>query len=329
MVILATGALEDGRRYRVLEQIDTVCPLGVRFWDAVADDQIRSGLRVRIWPEPALAPVVDAFRTRSDVYAFQGLPGLAALERPPAGSAAVPPGSPGSPGPATRPFVLEVADSERRFLPAAIRLDLPLAEPGVFLTRPPGGLAGSPPGSPGSPDPPRPPGFYLFSAPTRARSAGVAVVRGELADALTGDPAGHALVRVSIPGQPDRFGLADAAGRFAVQFPLPPLPGGLGSLWVSPDGAPSPPGPPISDRTWDLAVDVAWEPALLAPLPGTDLPDLARVLDQQPAGIVSAAGSPPAPPASEWLGTLRYDGEVVARSAGDSRLLIVPAGSPP
>jgi hypothetical protein len=334
VTVLATGTLSDGRRYQVLEELDTFCPLGLRFWDAVTDDQIRAGLRVRTWPEPALRPVVEAFRTRSDVYAFQGLPGLAALERPPAnptGLALVPPpaGSPPSPPPA-HPFVLEVVDLERRFLPAAIRLNLPLPSRGVFLTRPPGSPAGSPPGSPaGSPPEAPPPGFYLFSSPTRPRGAGVAVVRGELVDAATGVPAAHALVRAAIPGQPDRFGLSDAAGGFALQFPLPPLPGGLGRLWESPDGAPSPPGPPVADRTWELALAVAWEPGILAPLPGTDLPDLARVLDQLPAEIVLAAGSPPAPPAAEWLGTLRYDGEVVARTAGDSRLLIVPAGSPP
>ena len=330
MTILATGTLPDGRRYRVLEELETFCPLGLRFWDAVTDDQIRAGLRVRAWPEPALRPVVEAFRTRSDIYAFQGLPGLRALERPPAnptGLAVVPPpgASPPSPPPA-HPFVVEVVDRERRFLPAAIRLALPLPSRGVFLARPPG-AQGSPAGSP--PEAP-PPGFYLFSSPTRPRSAGVAAVRGELVDAATGAAAGHALVRVAIPGQPDRFGLADAGGRFAVQFPLPPLAGGLGQLFVSPDGVPpSPPGPPVADRTWDLALSVFWEPAALAPLPGTDLPDLARVLDQLPADIVLAAGSPPAPPAAEWPGTLRYDGEVVARTAGDSRLLIVPAGSPP
>jgi hypothetical protein len=318
-VILSAGTLSDGRRYEVLEELDVFCPLGVRFWDAVTDDQIRAGLLVRAWPEPARRPIVEAFRTCSDVYAFQGLPGLAALERPPAnptGLGLVPP--PGGSPPPVHPFILEVLDLERRFLPAAVRLALPLPASGVFLTRPPGSPAEAPP-----------PGFYLFSSPTRPRGAGVAVVRGELADAATGAPAAHALVRVSIPGQPDRFGLSGAAGRFAVQFPLPPLPGGLGRLWVSPDGAPSPPGPPVADRTWDLALSVAWEPAALAPLPGTDLPDLARVLDQLPADIVLAAGSPPAPPAPEWLGTLRYDGEVVARTAGDSRLLIVPAGSPP
>jgi hypothetical protein len=322
VTVLSTGVLEDGRRFAVVEELETFCPLGLRFWDAVSDDQIRSGLLVRAWPEPALRPVTEAFRTRSDVYAFQGLPGLRAIERPPANptglAAAPPPGaSPPSP-PIAHPFVLEVVDLERRYLPAAIRLTLPLPARGVFLTRPPGSPVETPP-----------PGFYLFSSPTRPRNAGIAAVRGELVDAATGAPAGHALVRVAIPGQPDRFGLADAGGRFAVQFPLPPLAGGLGRLFVSPDGAPSPPGPPVADRTWDLAVAVAWEPGALAPLPGTDLPDLVRLLDQLPADIVLAAGSPPALPAAEWLGTLRYDGEVVVRTAGDSRLLIVPAGSPP
>jgi hypothetical protein len=322
VTVLSTGVLADGRRYAVLEELATFCPLGLRFWDAVADDQIRAGLRVRTWPEPALRPVVEAFRTRSDVYAFQGLPGLRGLERPPAnptGLAAAPLGgaAPPSPPPA-HPFIVEVVDLEHRFLPAAIRVELPLPERGVFLTRPPG----SPPGAP-------PPGFYLFSSPIRPRTPGVAVVRGELADAVTGAPAGHALVRVAVPGQPQRYGLADAAGRFAVQFPLPPLAGGLGTLWASPDGSSSPPGPPVAERTWDLAVAVAWEPAALAPLPGTGLPDLARVLGQLEAGVLLAAGSPPAPPAAAWSGILRYDGEVVARTAGDSRLLIVPAGSPP
>lgn len=322
MTLLATGVLEDGRRYAVLEELETFCPLGLRFWDAVTDDQVRAGLRVRAWPEPALRPVTEAFRTRSDVYAFQGLPGLRAIERPPAnptGLDAEPPaGSPPSPPPA-HPFVLEVVDVERRFLPVAIRLELPLPERGLFLTRAPSSPSQSPTA-----------GFYLFSSPVRPRNAGIAEVRGELADFATGAPAGHALVRVAVPGQPDRFGLADSAGRFAVQFPLPPLAGGLGRLFESPDGAPSPPGPPVAQRTWDVAVAVVWEPAALAPLPGTELPDLARVLDQLPAEIIpSVGGSPPAPPAAEWLGTLRYDGEVVARTAGDWRLLIVPAGSPP
>lgn len=309
MTVLATGVLADGRRYAVLEELATFCPLGLRFWDAVADDQIRAGLRVRAWPEPALRPVVEAFRTRSDVYAFQGLPGLRGLERPAADA------WPSSPPP-VHPFIVEVVDLEQRFLPVAFRVELPLPERGVFLARPPG----SPPGTP--------PGFYLFSSPVRPRTPGVAVVRGELADAATGSPAGHALVRVAVPGQPDRYGLADAAGRFAVQFPLPPLAGGLGALWASPDGPASPPGPPVAERTWDLSVAVAWEPAALAPLPGTGLPDLASVLGQLDAGVLPATGSPPLP-AAAWSGTLRYDGEVVARTAGASRLWIVPAGSPP
>ncbi len=322
MTVPATGILEDGRSYRILEELETFCPLGLRFWDAVNDSQIRAGLRVRAWPEAARRPVVEAFRTRSDVYAFQRLPGLRAIEQPPVNptglaEAALAAASPSSPPP-THPFVVEVIDVARHFLPAAFRLQLPLPGRGVFLAQPPG-----------SPSQQSPPGFYLFSSPVRPRTSGVTAVRGTLADAATGAAAGHALVRVAIPGQPHRFGLADAAGRFAVQFPLPPLPGGLGRLWASPDGAASPPGPPVSDRTWDIAVAVAWEPAVLAPLPGTDLPDLARVLDQLAAHVLLDAGSPSGSMTTEWLGTLSYDGEAVLRTIGDSRLLIVPAGSPP
>ena len=39
-------------------------------------DQIRDGLAVTARPEAASGPWVDAFRTASGLYAFQGLPGL-------------------------------------------------------------------------------------------------------------------------------------------------------------------------------------------------------------------------------------------------------------
>ena len=74
--------LENGTSYTELEELATFCVLGVRFWDATTDAQIRRGLRVRAWPEAALRPVVAASRTRSDIYAFHRLPGLGAVERP-------------------------------------------------------------------------------------------------------------------------------------------------------------------------------------------------------------------------------------------------------
>src|SRR5262245_46197532 len=309
MSVLERGVLEDGRRYAVIEELSTFCLLGLRFWDAVADDQIRDALRVSAWPLPALRPVVDAFRTVSDIYAFQRLPGLHDVEEPP-------PFAPHTSPPVTRTFVVEVHDLERRFLPVAFQVDLPLAQRGVY--RPP--MLGSPATSP--------PGFYLFSAITRQRRPGVAVVSGELATASARRPVPWALVRVAIAGQGERWGLADAAGRFAVQFPLPLLTPGFGPLFASPDGPASPPGPPVADRSWQIALDVFSQRSLLTPLPGTDLPDLAQIFQQAPAAVLLTSASPPLP-AAEWTGTLPFAGELVAATEGLGQLLIVSQGSPP
>lgn len=323
MTVIAEGTLEDGRRYALWEELRTFCSLGLRLWDAVTDRQVRDGLSVRAWPEAALRPVVEASRTRSDVYAFHTLPGLRRVERPPA--APPPPGWPETLAPLPpedspaerRPFVVEIRDPRRRYLPTAFRVELPLPDRGVFLTLTPGSPAAEPP-----------PGFYLFSTPVRSLGPGVAAVRGELADAVTGRAAAHARVQVRIAGQPPRYGVADADGRFAVLFPLPPLPGGLPQLFSSPPGTGSPPGPPVAERTWQVALSVDWEPALLAPLAGTDLPEYRQVLRQGAAGVIVDATSPPAVPVAEWTGTLGWDGPLVVRSAGATKLWIVPAGSP-
>jgi hypothetical protein len=309
VTVLEQGLLEDGRRYAVVEELGTFCPLGLRFWDAVGDAQIRGGLLVRAWPLPARRPVVTAFRTVSDVYAFQGLPGLVDVERP-----AATPFVPASP-PVTRPFIVEVRDLERQFLPVAFGVDLPLPHRGLFQPS----LASSPSGAL--------PGFYLFSSPVRMFAPGVAVVRAELVDSLTGRRAPWALVRVSVAGQGDRWGMADAAGRVGVAFPIPLLAPGFGQLFGSPSTGSSPPGPPVGDRSWTVSVSVFWEPSRLSPLPGTDLPDLVQVFQQAPVSVLASNASPPVP-TPEWVGTLPWDGELVAATAGLRQLWIDRQGSP-
>ncbi len=306
---MTTSALADGRRYTVLEELEVFCPLGLRFWDAVRDRQVRQGLRVRAWPHVARRPVVEAFRTRSGVYAFQGLPGLLPVERP----------SPGWPAasPASRDFVVEVTDPRRRFLPAAFRVELPLAERGVFLARPPGSPVLAPPG------------FYLFPAPTRGHGPEIAAVRGELIDAVTGRPAARALVRVDLPAAPTSVTVADQGGRFAALFPFPPLVGTLVPLSSSPPASPaSPPAPPIAVRTWDLSVRVAYEPGRLAALPGSAEPEYREVLRQAAAGVLLDDASPPAA-ADAWTGTLGFGADVVVRTDGHTQLWIVPGDSSP
>jgi hypothetical protein len=314
-VILERGVLADGRRYAVLEEVGAFCTLGLRFWDAVADAQIREGLQVTAWPLPALRPIRRAFRTVSDVFAFQGLPGLLEIERPAALPGGTPaPGSPASP-PIARPFVVEVRDLDRRFLPVAFRVDLPLPTRGVYM----------PPvvGSPGT----LLPGFFLFSSPVRQRQPHVAAVRAELVDLARNAPASWAVVRVSIAGQGDRWGLADEVGRVAVQFPLPLLTPAFGELFSSPSGPASPPGPPVSERSWEISISVLSEPSRLGPLPGTDLPDLAEVFQQGVADVFPLSTSPPTA-APQWTGTLGWDGELFAATAGRHQLFIASFGSP-
>jgi hypothetical protein len=308
-MILERGMIEDGRRFAVIEALGTVCPFGIRFWDAVNDVQIREHLRVSAWPLPARRPIKRAFRTASDIYAFQHLPGLIDAELP-----ASTPAAPASP-PVQRPFVIDVRDEDRRYLPVAFRVDLPL---------PARRLYSSPlPGSPAT----ALPGFYLFSSPVRSREPHVAVLRSELFDTRLNAPAAWALVRVTIAGQGDRWGLADEAGRVAVMFPLPLLSPGFGELFVSPSGPASPPGPPVAERTWSLSVAVFSEPSRLAPLPGTELPDLAEVFQQAPADVFVSDASPLVP-APEWTGTLAWDGELFAATDGRRQLRITSHGSP-
>ena len=309
-MIIERGMIEDGRHYAVLEALSTVCPLGIRFWDAVNDAQIRERLRVRAWPLPARRPIKGAFKTASDIYAFQGLPGLIDVEMP--GSTPGP--APSSP-PAVRPFVIEVRDEDRRYVPVAFRVDLPLPTHRLYLSPLPGSPATTLPG------------FYLFSSPIRARQPHVAVVRTELFDERLNAPAAWALVRVTVAGQGDRWGLADEAGRVAVAFPLPLISPGFGELFASPSGPASPPGPPVADRSWSLSVAVFSEPSRLAPLPGTDLPDLAEVFQQAPADLFINVDSPVVT-ASDWTGALTWDGELFAATEGRRRLRITSFGSP-
>lgn len=300
----------------VLEELTVFTPLGIRFWDPVLDGQVRDALVVEAWPVPGLRPRARARRTGSDIYAFHRLPGLLDVEnRLPAAAGASPP--------APRPFVVRVVDSARRFLPVAFRVELPLPYRGVFLSDSIFGAAASPIES-------SPPGFLLFSSATRTRPPWLGAVRGELVDRDTGEPVAHALVRVEVAGEPQSYGLSDETGRFAVFLPYPPPVDVLSG---------SPPGgtPALGDRTFPLTLTVRSSSGL-APLPGTErpgggpqsgLPDYAEILGQPAASVWPVAPGDGGVAEPAWLGDLRWGRELVARTAGDSRLLVTPSGSPP
>ena len=277
----------------IIERQTIFTPLGIRFWDPATDSQIAHGLRVRAWPDGGTEPVREAFRTASGIYAFQGLPGLAAVEYPPANGGAASP-------PVALRFVVSVEDQQRRFLPTVMRVDAPFT--GIYPTA----SAASPPGD-------SLPGFYLFSAPWRTASA-LAVVRADLVRQSTGQPAAHAVLELAVEESGAWHGIADEAGRVAVFFPVPPFQATLGS---------SPPGPqaPPAEQQWAVTARVLYQPANLATPAGAAWPDLRTILTQA-AGRVwpTAAGAP----AAQLDATLNFGQDLILRSAGlaDATLLI-------
>ncbi|MDX1655996.1 MAG: hypothetical protein R3310_12365 [Candidatus Competibacteraceae bacterium] len=289
---------------RVLEELAVYTPLGIRFWDPVEDRQIRTGLEVTLWPTTTASPLVRAYRTRSDIYAFNGIPGLREQEYP-SGDDPAPVGSP----PQQRPFVLQVEDNRGRFLPVARQLQLPLPYRGLF------------PRSPAdSPSRATAPGFLLYSAPTRPWPTWLAAVRGELWDFDADRPAAHARLQLRVDGRHRGTGLSDDQGRFAVYLPYPAL--------DEPAGASPPPlgQGSLFDQSWPVELTVFYQPGLRQPLTGTPLPDYLSVLSQEAADIWQQAPEDSGPDAT-WLGTLRYGEELIATTAGLPlpQLLVRPA----
>lgn len=293
-----------------LELISKFTPFGVRFLDPALDVQIREGLEVRAWPAGRVHEVRHAWRTRSDVYALGGLPGLRELENGFVADDVVSP---------PRTFVVHVRDRHDRYLEVAFTVDLPLPYRGVFLsncpTSPELGVNG----------------FLLLSSPVRRSVSWLAGVRGNLLDADRFDPAqpdvrppaAHAMVRVRTSAGSVHYGAADASGAFRVMLPYPPFDTGFGGSPVVSGGV------PLGEREWPIEIDVHYEPARTAPLPGLQVPDYCELLRQQRAEVFQDITSPSTAAASEWHGNLRFGRELVVRTGDLPELWVRAASSSP
>lgn len=277
---------------RELERDRTFTPLGIRFWDAALDVPVADTLTVHAWPSGTGHPPVRAVRSPGGVYAFHGLPGQRAAERPADGEDR--PESAGTP----REYAIAVDDASGRYQPAAFSVTLPLGYRGEFLS-----------GSDGSP--PRPAGrAYLFPAPTRAVPPGLAAIRADFADADTGAPAAWAVLTATVLGV-TRTAVADAQGRALVLVP-----------WPTPERLRqgSPPAEPVA-ASWPVSLAVRWEPAALRfPFPDREgmnpawaaRPSLKSILDEQRAALVWTDEDQS--PAAEWADTLVHGQERVLRT---------------
>jgi hypothetical protein len=240
---------------QILEHVTRVTPLGVRFWDEVTLSPITVPLFLTGYfasrPDRTFQPV----RNQSNVYAFYGLPGMRAVEYG-AGDAAFW-GAQTDP----RPFEIEVQDSSGQFLPA--RFTAPVPFRGIFELPVASPLLGLP-------------GVPLYSGSARAVSSGMAAVRLELYDTVSGGPAAWARVEAtySTLAAPAR-GMSDAQGRAMLLFPYPePVDSGDGS---PPGGA----NVPLQQQVWPVAIAAWYSPVQPAP----DLPDLGAFFAQRPAPL--------------------------------------------
>jgi hypothetical protein len=303
----------------LLEKRIVFTPLGIRFWDMVLDKQVADDLIVTTRPAAANRPIVAAFRTASGIYAFQGLPGLSAVEYPTADAADAVETSPPDPV----PFITEIIDRRHRFLPVAIKQELPLPYRGVF----PSDAAGSPPD--GSPPNGGPPGFYLCSAPTRPVVSGLAVVRAQLQDWTTREPAAYAILEVQINDGEPWCGVADHRGCVAVFFPYPTF---TVTLNTSP-----PSGPPLAQQKWEATIRVRYAPSTLEHLTPVTIPNLRSIPDyysilkqlKQPPGLIYTTENEFDDPVESWEVELAYGQELVASTRDLSTLLISPVASLP
>jgi hypothetical protein len=209
------------------------------------------------------------------------------------------------------PFVLQVSDLSGRYLPFQLPVKLPQRRIlSIALASPPSSPLATQTGiEEGS--------LPLFSSPSRATVDGMGVMRAELIDGGTQQPASWALIEAKAGEQRLVTGMADREGR--VMLPLfYPKP-------VITLGSPGTTNTPLTQQTWAVDFTVRYRRREPAP----EIPDLVDVLTQ-PAATAWEQTSPP----TVWTrATLHFGRELqLATATGgvtSSTLLITPAGSPP
>jgi hypothetical protein len=291
-----------------LERVVRVAPIGFQLWDPVAGRPVTQGLEV-VWRRDA-DRAVTATAGPSGVFSVRGVAAFAAFERG-AGDDAFWASPPAAPSAGT----IEVTDRLGRYLPFRFQPDAPARVGRVareVCGAPAGGTLGI---SSGSPPEPAMPILPLFSAAGRPAPAGMARLSAQLVS-IDGQPAAGAILRVTGPGDPPTYGLADGRGVVTVLFTYP---------------RPSQPllSPPASDagsaatQHWDdVAIRAYWAPG--PPEPHPDLCDLLDQIDTSPVTLLNSVS--PLAELSEVH--LDFGRPLDVRTAGRSVLVLDP-GSPP
>jgi hypothetical protein len=332
--------------------------LGLRFRDATTERPVTEGLRVTVRRKDGRGPPTRAVRTVSGAYVAQGLAGLRDYERVPAD---IPDNGSEEDRVEQSDYLVDVRDRRGRFVPTLLEVSLPYTPRPEF-----GGLRSivetpSDIEAQGSADATPEPACYLFSAVQRPVTAGQAVVYADLVAKTGGEwrPAAHAVLEVRYDSGSDIsngnsednsesdgndadvwYGVADAEGRVAVQFPTPSVElkqftteeedtdedDDAGPPEESGQTDPAPQGGRIrlsrlSTHAWPLTVTVRYEPSTLTIPPGAERPPLPLIL-RQSAGTLFADTSTRK---SELTATLSHGEPLVLTTGTRSTLRIAPA----
>lgn len=334
--------------------------LGLRFRDAATERPVTNGLRVSVQRKDGVGQSRKARPTASGAYVAQGLSGLRPYER---STENVPTGTVG--------YLVDVRDRYGRFVPTLLGVSLP-----YMPTPESGGLypvieTPSDVEAESNDEMPEPT-CYLFSAVQRPVALGQAVVYADLVDEEDGRmrPAAHAVLEVrhtpdsangSSSEGPVWYGIANAEGRVAVQFPLPRIqleelnlhpssgtggggnggrgnggagnggPGNGGPTNGSPNGPPGNEsseggeGKPLSMRSWTVAIRVRYEPAGVEVPAGASRPLLPSIFQQERGTLYPDASTP----TSKYEETLAYGSPLVLHTGDRSVLRVAPSSNGP
>ena len=241
----------------ILETVAYRAPLALHVVDAASGADLADGLIATAWPEGDSSSARTARRSLvSSLLGFGTLPGLWHQEFTVADGSA----SPTWPAPSPESFVVTVVDTQNRYLPQAVLVQVPVTAP-VEVT--------------------------LYSGPARPRPAAWGMVYGSATVSPDGGPLAWAVITVS-DGTTAYQTTTDTQGRFVVYLP---------EEWRRFEecfGIPVAEQRELADgryRTgvgnisWPVTLSVQAAPTTVS-FPAADIPDIASVRAQGAAQLV-------------------------------------------